>query len=82
MIERLRAAAKPLYALWMRLAHVLAWVNTRVLLFLVFLLVILPTALVLKALGRDPLRRRFDRAAPSYRVASRSAPRERMERPF
>jgi len=42
----------------MRLAHVLGWVNSRVLLTALFFLVLTPMGLVLRLAGRDPLRLR------------------------
>jgi hypothetical protein len=43
---------------WMKIARILGRVNTAVLLFLVFYLVLTPLGLVLRLLGRDELRRR------------------------
>ena len=57
------------YRPWMKLAAVMGWVNTRILLGLMFYLVFTPIALVRRALGRDPLDRRFDenaRGASTY----------------
>jgi hypothetical protein len=57
---------RPVYRLWMRFAFVLAWINTRVLLSLFFLLVITPVGVMMRLLGRDILERRIDRARRSY----------------
>jgi len=48
----------PAYRLWMKLAEVLAWINTRVLLGVVFYLVVTPIGLIMRLLGRDPGARR------------------------
>ena len=32
--------------------------------------------------GNDPMARKFDDSAESYRVASHNAPKENVERPF
>lgn len=45
-------------ALWMRLAHALAWVSTRVVLTALYFLVLTPIALVKRWRGFDPLDRR------------------------
>ncbi|MDR7420272.1 MAG: SxtJ family membrane protein [Armatimonadota bacterium] len=45
-------------ALWMRLAHVLGWLSTRLVLGLVFFVVLTPIALVKRIGGYDPLDRR------------------------
>lgn len=73
---------RPLYRNWMRLATVLSRITTPILLGSVFFLVITPMALVMRLLGRDPMARRFDEAANTYRVPSRQAPKQHMERPF
>jgi hypothetical protein len=48
----------PLYIVWMRLAGVLGWINTRVLLGLMFFLVVTPIAFIGRVFGRDALDRR------------------------
>ena len=67
-----------------RLAGYLGWFMTRVILGLVFLLVFSPAGLIMRLLGRDPLKLRFDRRAASYwesRAEQDRSP-ERMERMF
>lgn len=44
------------YKLWMALGHILGWVNSRILLGLVFLTILQPIALFMKVFGYDPLR--------------------------
>jgi len=74
-------ALGPVHRVWMRIGHALGWVNTRILLTLVYYLVITPMGLAMRALGKDPLRRaRPD--ADSHRHPSQALPRERMERPY
>jgi hypothetical protein len=71
-----------LYKLWMKTGHVLGWINTRIILGLVFFAVFTPVALALKILGKDPLRRTLDSAVRTYRIPSEKLERERMEKPF
>ena len=59
-----RLLARP-YSGWMALAEGLAFVMTRVILFLVFVLVVTPIGLLRRAVGGDPLRRRA-KATESY----------------
>ncbi|MBF0171229.1 MAG: hypothetical protein HQK87_09105 [Nitrospinae bacterium] len=59
-------ALLPFYRLWVKFAGYMAWFNTRLLLALVFYVVITPTGLLMRALGKDPLHRTIDRSAPSY----------------
>jgi hypothetical protein len=75
-------ALRPLNALWLKFGHVLGWINTRIILGVVYFVVFLPTSLVLRMLHRDPLQRQFDASAASYRVPSKAASDKQMERPF
>jgi O-antigen/teichoic acid export membrane protein len=73
---------RPIYRGWMRFGLLLSRVTTPLILGIVFFLVILPVALVMRLFGHDPLARRFDDEAASYRVPSRPLKRENMEKPF
>ena len=44
------------YRAWMKLGHILGWVNSRIILGLVFLIVLIPISIVMKSIGHDPLR--------------------------
>ncbi|HSD50561.1 MAG TPA: SxtJ family membrane protein, partial [Candidatus Methylomirabilis sp.] len=44
----------PVEKLWMRMAHALGWFNTRLILGLVYFLVVTPTGMVMRLIGRDP----------------------------
>tara|TARA_Y100001968_G_C19326824_1_gene702190 strand:- start:680 stop:1072 length:393 start_codon:yes stop_codon:yes gene_type:complete len=46
------------YKGWMRLGHALGWVNSRIILGLVFILVLQPIAYLMRLFGYDPLRSR------------------------
>ena len=59
-------ALLPAYRAWAVFARALAWVNTRLLLGILFYLMITPLGLVLRALGKDPLERAPDPAADTY----------------
>jgi len=76
-------ALAPIERLWMGAAHVLGWFNTRLIMGVVYFLVMTPTGIIMRLVGRDPLNRRLmDR--PSYwvkRTESRD-PRASMERQF
>ena len=76
------AALGPVYRLWMKIGLVLGWINTRIILGLVFFVIFTPVALFFKLLGKDPLKRRLDASATSYRIASEQPPRDRMEKPY
>jgi Saxitoxin biosynthesis operon protein SxtJ len=75
-------ALRPLNALWLKIGHVLGWINTRIILGVMFFVIFFPAGLLLRALHKDPMHRKFDASAASYRVPSKSAPNQQMERPF
>ena len=73
----------PVHTVWMAGAQALGWFNTRILLGVVYFVVMTPTGIVMRLLGRDPLDRRLhDRS--SYWVARTRPPdaRASMERRF
>ena len=72
----------PVYRVWMRLGEVLAWINTRIILGVVFYGVVTPIGLVMRLTGRDPMRRRFEPTGDSYRVRSVPRPATHMLRQF
>lgn len=73
---------KPVFIAWMKIGHVLGWINTRIILGVVFFIIFAPVALLMRLFGNDPMHRRLDEAAKTYRINSEKLPRERMERPF
>jgi len=46
------------YKFWMKLGLILGWVNSRIILCLVYTIVLIPIAFVMRLIGYDPLRRR------------------------
>jgi hypothetical protein len=67
---------------WTRLGLALGWVNTRIILTLLFTVTIVPVGLAMRLFGRDRLGRKLDRQSASYRVPSRQRDGKDMERPF
>ena len=57
---------KPVYRVWMALAVVLGFIMTRVILTMVYYLIMTPTGLIMRLLGKDPLDRKIDPNAASY----------------
>ena len=70
----------PANRLWMRFGQLLHRIVTPVILALVFVSTVVPTALVMRLMGKDPTRRKFDPQVGSYwikRQADEPAPRRR-----
>ncbi len=75
------ASLRPVHAGWMKLAGIIGAVNNCIILAAVFFLMITPFGW-LRRLGGDPMARRTDRAAPSYRKAKQSRAPASFERPY
>lgn len=60
------AALKPIHAVWMKLAHALAWINTRIIISLVFFLIITPIGFLMRLMRRDILGEKFNSESRSY----------------
>jgi len=76
------AALRPVYVVWMKIGHVLGWINTRIILGIIFFILFAPIALVFRIFGRDSMDRKLDDSARSYRKTSHHLTRDRMEKPF
>ena len=59
---------RPFYLGWSYVTYPIGFVLSHVILGAVFYLVFAPVGIVMRILGKDPLRRRFDRAAATYWV--------------
>ncbi|HJU12078.1 MAG TPA: SxtJ family membrane protein [Candidatus Binataceae bacterium] len=67
---------------WATLGEALGWLNTRVILSLVYFIAVLPIGMMMRLMGRDPMQRKPDAAASSYRVASKQRRSTHLEQPF
>ena len=70
------------YDLWMRLARVLSWINTRIILSLIFYLIFAPAAFIMRLLKYDPMRRTFVSNAETYRVLRQPRSASHMKHQF
>lgn len=74
---------EPVHRFWLKLGHVLGFVNTRIILGVFYAVVIIPVGLLRRALGYDRMNRKYDPNLASYRVDRKDQPaREQMERIF
>ncbi len=73
---------RPVEKGWMAFGHALGWVNTRIILTLLFALVVVPVGLVMR-LFRDPLDRKMRDGRTSYWITrGQAASPESYERQF
>ena len=73
---------KPLYHAWMKFGEVAGWINTRIILLILFYVVVFPVGLVMKLFGADPLHRKAEPEAQSYRVLREAVDKKHMEKPY
>lgn len=57
---------EPLNRLWFRFGIALGKIMTPIVMFLIYCLTIIPIGLIMRALGKDPMARRFDPSATTY----------------
>lgn len=70
------------YKPWMKLAMILGWINTRIIMTLLFFVILLPVALIMRLIGHDPLQKRLDSTLITYRTPRTPRDKQHMERPF
>jgi Saxitoxin biosynthesis operon protein SxtJ len=62
------------YKGWMAAGHILGWINTRMILGLVFYLIVTPIGMVRRWLGKDPMGRQLRPDLDSYRITRKPRP--------
>ena len=73
---------RPFYLGWMRVSQLLGWINTRVILGVIFYLLFLPVGLIMRLLGKDPMNRKFNSGVTTYRVPRHARPASHMKHQF
>lgn len=73
---------RPVYRIWMTIGQVLGWINTRIILSIMFYIIILPVGCIIRLLGKDPMSRKLNSLQKSYRVTSAQPDKKHPERPF
>jgi O-antigen/teichoic acid export membrane protein len=76
------ALLRRFHRVWMRMGETLGWINSRIILTVVYYLVIVPIGVIRRAAGSDPLRRRFDPNIPSYKVTRSQRPASHMHHQY
>ena len=60
------------YRLWMKIGKVLGWINSKFILGLVFIMVLLPISFFMKIFGYDPLKLKRNKNNKTYREINKS----------
>ena len=70
------------YKGWMAVGHVLGWINTRIILGVVFYVVVTPIGLVRRLLGKDPMGRQLQPDLDTYRVVREPRPASHLTKQY
>lgn len=73
---------KPVNRGWLFIGNILGYVNTRIILGIIYLLIFTPTAFLFKLLGKDCMERTFDKEVESYCVISKQPKITNLNRPY
>jgi len=72
----------PVYRTWMRVGYGLGWINSRIILGIMFYVIFLPSGIVMKLFAKDPMTRSLNKKQISYRVPHTLRNKDHVERPF
>ncbi|WP_287962910.1 SxtJ family membrane protein [Alcanivorax sp.] len=75
------SSLNPVYNLWMKFGHAVGWINSRIILGIMFVSIIIPVGLLWRMLVRDPLKMKCNESG-SYRVVSKQPMNNYLERPY
>lgn len=75
-------ALAPVHKGWMWIGHILGWINTRILLGIVFYGLVTPIGLIFRMMGKDTMRQAFSESSSTYRVLRTPRPRSHMKYQF
>ena len=70
------------YLLWMKIGEVLGFINTRIILSVIFFVMFAPFGLIRRLIGKDSLGLKLHENEVSYRKISNQVEIKHMERPF
>jgi hypothetical protein len=75
-------ALKPVYRAWMIFGEKIGWLNSRILLGLLFYGMVTPISWLMRLLGKRPLQLEFDPKAETYRVPKEARSPDHVLKPF
>lgn len=70
------------YKPWMKLAEGLGFINTRIILFILFYGMFMPMGFIMRLAGKDPMHRQLNATLDTYRVTRNNPARQHMEKPY
>ncbi len=76
---------RPVFKLWLKVAKVVGWFNTQIILTLVYILIFIPFGMIMSLFRKDQMRRKFSKEEETYwekYVKAGLDDRNRYERQF
>ncbi len=73
---------RPVNDIWIKIGNVLGFINTRIILGLMFFVMFFPIGMLLKLFGKDSMDRKLDNDADTYRKITKHRSKEHLEKPF
>jgi len=73
---------EPLHRVWMKIGEKLGWINSRIILGILFFGIFTPMAFIMGILGKRPLELAYDHKANSYRVLKKARAADHVLKPF
>ena len=76
------SALKSFHRVWMTAGEALGWLNSRIILGVIYYVVIVPIGAVRRMTGNDPMRRKFEQSAETYKIPRTRRPASHMQRQY
>ena len=70
------------YQVWMRFGLLMSKITTPLILGILFYIIITPAGIIMRIIKKDPMQRKFDADAVTYRVLSDETIKTEFERPY
>ena len=80
-VVRPRALRHP-FRVWMLIGHCLGWINTRIIISVLYFAMFTPASLVMRIIGRDSMARNFEPNITSYRRPKAARPASHLTQQF
>ena len=72
----------PVNRIWLKISDVLGWINTRLVMGVMFFLLIAPIGILMRLFGKDTLNTKLSDEQTSYRVITKVRDKKHLEKPF
>jgi hypothetical protein len=75
-------ALRSFHGFWMTIGEGLGWLNTKILLTLLYYFMIVPIGMILRVSGSDPMKRKLEQNAQTYRIPRKKREPAHMQRQY